>query len=1124
MSAKNYVKKDQISHMLLRPAMYIGDISLQNYYEYITIEEEDEEIIKYKMIQKNIETSPGFLRIFIEILSNAIDNYQRSIEGNIPVSYIKVYLDKETGMTSVLNDGDYIPIEINKDEKMYNHTLIFGHLLSGSNFDDDKERQVSGLNGIGSTACNIFSTKFTVNGLDPLNKLTFEQTWTNNMRTVSDPIIEKANGKAFTQVTYYPDFDKFGLKGYTDDIISQYMKYIVDTAILTKVKVYFNDKLIPVNNLVSYSKLFNSPTDEFIQIKHGKSDVVLTPSTEFESITFVNGIFTKLGGTHLDAWTEAIFRPMLEKFNGKKDKPVLNIKDIKQFFRIFIVTTVINPRFDSQSKNKLENPKVDASVKSSDINKIMKWSIINDIQDIIKSKEMIILKKNEKKKKGYVKIEGLDNANFAGTKNASSCSLICCEGLSAKTYAVAGLEKGVYDKNGRDWFGIYSLTGKILNCRNANLPTISKNKVITNIIQALNLQFDMDYTDDKNFKTLSYGKVILLTDADCDGLHISGLLMNFFHYLFPSLLQRHEPYLVSMCTPIVRVFNQKGDILFYDENNFRQFAKEQTKSFKSKYYKGLGTTKTEDVPDTFGEKMVEYTKDENADKSINKVFHKDFADDRKKWLEIYDPYSSKFSLDNGNKLIRMDISSFLNNEVIKFSYDDCKRSIPNLFDGLKESQRKILFGIKKRNLTYNKPSIKVAQLGGYIAEHSNYHHGEQNLYETITKMAHEFPGSNNIPLLYRDGQFGSRLALGHDAASARYIYTKMETLTPLLFREEDDVLLEYIEEDGDRLEPKFYIPILPTVLINGCTAIGTGWSSNIPCFNPIDIIECIKIWLNNDGKIIINDDDNITMSLLPSIKPWYRGFKGEIKQSDNKYITYGLLSKENIKGNIKVNITEVPIGMSIDKFKEFCEDLLVEKDIKALHNKSTPNHVNFTITESEDGVSCNLQNMKLFSYLNITNMVLFNESNKLKKYSIDQIINDFCIVRFDFYKKRKQYLINQIEKDLRHLVNKSRFIKEVIDKQVNVMNVDEDIIIKELQIRNYDVEEGGYDYLLKMPVRVLTTNQIQKLNNDIKNQQSKLDNVKLTSEKQMWINDIDDFEKEYNKWLKNMENVKKNKK
>lgn len=1129
--SKKYVKKDQLSHVLLRPEMYIGAVSLRLSEEYIAIQNKD---LSYEIIKKDIKTSPAILRIFIEILSNAIDNYQRSVENKIPCSYIKVYIDKETGETKVVNDGDFIPIKIDETEKMYNHTLIFGNLLSGSNFDDEQDRYVSGRNGIGATACNIFSKKFTIHALDPDNKKTFEQTWTNNMRDIAEPIIGKAKtSKAYTSISYFPDFEKFGLKGYTDDIISQYMKYIIDTSILTKVKVYFNDNLIPVNNLTLYSKLFDCHTDETISFKGSNSECVLTPSKEFEMVTFVNGIFTKLGGTHLDAWSDAIFRPLLEKIN-KKGKPQLNIKDIKQYFRIFVIATVVNPHFESQSKYKLESPKIEASVKTADIAKIMKWSVVSDIQDIIRSKEMIVLKKSEKKKKGYVKIEGLDNANYAGTKNSHLCSLILCEGLSAKTYAVAGIEKGVYGYTGRNYNGILALGGKLLNCRNSNPSIIAKNKVITDLVQALGLQHGVDYTIEDNYKNLQYGRVILLTDADCDGIHISGLIMNFLHALFPSVLKRKEPFLVSMQTPIVRVFNKGGDILFYDENRFKDYVKKQNKTVKSKYYKGLGTTKIEDVPDTFGEKMVEYVKDDKLDESINKVFHKDFADERKKWLENYNP-NPEFSLDDGGKMIEMKMSNFVNNEVIKFSHEDCKRSIPSLFDGLKQSQRKLIFSVKKRNLLYSKPSLKVAQLGGYVAEHTNYHHGEQNLYQTIVKMAQEFPGSNNIPLLYRDGQFGSRNDGGSDAASPRYIFTKMESLTPLIFREEDDVLLNYIDDDGDLVEPEFYIPIIPMILVNGCTAIGTGWSSSIPCYNPKDLIECIKIWMEHDGKVITNDEKgNITSSLFPELLPWYRGFTGKIETKDNKIITYGNITKEKNK----VNITELPIGMWTNKFKEFCEDLIVEKKIKSMNNNSTVKKVNFTLTETEDGLSCNLNNLKLHSYLYTTNMVVFNEKYQLKKYNIDQIINDFCYMRYEFYKKRKQYIIKQLEKDLRFLGNKERFITEIINKKLNIMNVDENILIKELEKRGYDKENvkvddegeesgGGYNYLLRLPVRTLTSNQVKKIQNDILSLEKKLDYITKISEKKMWVNDLNEFEEEYEKWLKTMEidvKLKKSKK
>ena len=1624
---KVYTKKDPIEHILLRSSMYVGSKTLKTYEDFVS--EFDGDTEEYKIFKKYVTASPAILRIFIEVLSNAVDNVDRSRKAKIPCTAIKVNIDKETGETTVWNDGDIIPIEMHPEEKMYNHSLIFGHLLTGSNYDDTEEREISGLNGLGGKLTNVFASKFVVKGLDPNNKKTFEQTWTNNMRSPEKPIVKSSTlKKGYTEIKYFPDFKQFGIDGYTDDIIGLYLKYVIDAAMLTKVKVYFNNDLINVNNLLSYSKLYSNE-EERLSIKYDNVEVVLAPSTEFQHIAFTNGIYNRLGGQHVDAVCEALFRPLVEKFT-KKGKPALTIKDIKQFFKVFVNCVVINPEFDSQNKEKLESPKIKFEVKPNDIKKILKWSVISDIEDMLKAKEMVVLKKSEKKKKGYVKIEGYDPANNAGSKNSHECGLILCEGLSAKTYAVAGIDKGVYGKAGRNWWGIMPLRGKCLspdtkiitwdgeikkakdikigdflineegektevlklysgedtmyeiqqnkginytvnsmhtlslklsgnnnitwsdndnawnmiyydtyenkvktkviyckvdheveqekciesgciyydkvfcsrssltrhykrlhkeincpppkkstvvsyakfskdegyikmtefrdkikspniididiedylqtddhtkhllkgfklethvnwehkdvyidpyilgmwlgdgfsngygfasedvelinewykwcnnnnceivhnnrdsftirkknsmkqggedkripigtsdtsnkNCRacsiklnytcsndkeldtynkkriiqileynhterkyglnplkevldkynlinNKHIPNdyifnnketrlkilagfidtdgyvgddgrieivqsiehknlidsiqiiakslgfycyisnktpnysykgykkyskairlsisgngiheiptillrkqlnhifsrnalhnkfkvvnkgigpyvgfmtdkthrflledftvthnclnvrnssptiIAKNAVITDLIQALGLKIDTDYTDDKNFKTLNYGKVVFLTDADVDGSHIAGLLMNFFHFLYPSLLEREEPYIVSMATPIVRVFNPKGDILFYDENKFKEFQKAQTKSFKSKYYKGLGTTKPEDVPDTFGAKMIEYETDDNVNTTMDKVFNKKFADTRKDWLEKYDP-STSFSLDEGDDVVNMEITDFLNNEVIKFSHNDCKRSIPSLFDGLKESQRKVLYAVKKRKLTFNKQSLKVAQLGGYVAEHTNYHHGEQNLYDTIIKLANEFPGSNNIPLLYRDGQFGTRLSGGKDAASPRYIFTKMESLTPLLFREEDDVLLEYVVDDGDVVEPTFYIPILPMILINGALGIGTGWSSSIPCFNPLDIIECVKSWLENDGDIITEDPEtNTTFCTLPELTPWYRGFTGKIEFVKDKFVSYGLIDKDKDK----VYVSELPVGMWTDKFKEMCEDWLVDKKIKNFKNNSSYNKVNFTITESDDGFNCNIENIKLYSYLHVTNMVLFNEKEQIKKYTIEGIVDDFCKMRYSFYTKRKNHIISSLEKELMFAENKARFIQEIMDNKLNIMNVEEDKVVSELEKRKYDKDfkqtqtdddetsvsgnKHGYEYLLRLQVRTFTANKVKQLKDDITSINGKLRKVKSTTEKQMWLSDIEEFEKEYAKWLKTMETQK----
>ena len=198
-------------------------------------------------------------------------------------------------------------------------------------------------------------------------------------------------------------------------------------------------------------------------------------------------------------------------------------------------------------------------------------------------------------------------------------------------------------------------------------------------------------------------------------------------------------------------------------------------------------------------------------------------------------------------------------------YDNI-RSIPSVMDGFKPGQRKVIFCCFKRNL---RQELKVVQLGGYVAEHSAYHHGEQSLAETIIGMAQNFPGSNNINLLMPKGQFGSRLAGGKDHASARYIFTHLNKVTRYLFPEQDDHSLLYKEDDGHIVEPEHYVPIIPMSLVNGAEGIGTGWSTNVPNYNPRDLIHQMRRRIGGQE--------------FQMIHPWYKGWYGEIVEKYKNY-------------------------------------------------------------------------------------------------------------------------------------------------------------------------------------------------------------------------------------------------
>jgi DNA topoisomerase-2 len=1125
-------------HVLKRPSMYIGGI-VPVKMDFYSTSNVDEGI---KIVKKEGMINQGLHRIFVEILSNAIDNVWRSLDSSTPCTSIKVDIIRETGEISIWNNGKTIPIEINPETRLYNPEMLFGRLLSGSNFNDDEERKSSGTNGLGSVVCNIFSTAFEVDIFDNHTLKKYLQTWSENMKNVGKPKITTPKTKAgYVKITFLPDFEKFGCTGLSDDMYSLFYKNVVDTAMLTGVNVFFNGTKIPMKTLKDYASLYVSPIAPIVQPEEKKEDdeededdtvsVVSTASKKcrkkqldqihiisddsecvlqpnpnisdgFQAISFVNGIETRDGGAHVDTYAEAIFRPLLEALNKgvKKGSTPLGLKEIKPYFQMFLKSTLDKPAFNSQEKSKLVSPAPAVpEVATKHINAILKWGCVDKIKNLLKGKELVALKKTEKKR-GFVKIEGYDPANLAGGKNSKECTLILCEGLSARSFCIKGLSDGVVNgKKSRDYIGCYSLKGKPLNVRNANVSQISNNKEICGIIQALNLKYGIDYTKDENFNTLSYGHVTLVCDADLDASHIMGLIISFFHKLFPSLLERKASFITSMRTPVVRLYQKEKELqCFYTLDDFKKYCSSHVlpKGVESFYYKGLGTNKDKEIKSCFGKKMVNFNKDDKADETIDKVFLTKNSDKRKTWLSNWDPTQENLHIGR-DPVQELSISEFLDKEMICYSIADCQRSLPCMVDSLKTSQRKILYAFFLKNVTKD---VKVAQISAYTAQVSEYHHGEDNLNQTIIKMAQQYVGSNNISLLYPSGQFGSRVSNGADAASARYIFTRLNRFTRLLYPKEDDVLLDYQIEDKEVIEPKMYVPILPQILVNGALGIGTAFSSSVPMYNPRDIVRCVHIWIENPEAFE-----------CPELIPWYDGFLGSIeKVSENKFVSKGIISR---KGDV-VTVNEIPIGMSIDEFKDKLDDLMEAKKIKSYKNYSTDVIVKFDIKENKEDEELTLETLKLTSSISTTNMVMFDETGKIKKYnSVGEIIDSFCKVRYEFYTKRKAHLIKTIENELVVLSNKYRFLEEVMSDTLVIKDVDEQQIIDTMKKGKYHIVDGdeSFGYLLGMHIRSFSKQRLEEIKKNIEKFNTELVLIKKKTEKEMWKNDLSDFMKEYEK-------------
>lgn len=1443
---ETYKKLSQREHILHRPGMYIGDI--KKTIEEMWVFDKTEN----KMVKRIVEYSPGFLKIFDEVLTNATDHATRDSTVNM----IKVEFNKDDGEITIWNNGMGIPVVEHKEHKMYVPELIFGHFLSGSNYNDKAQRTGAGMNGLGIKAVSCFSRRFIVETVDSDTGKKFIQEYTNNMSEKSKPKITKNSGKSYTKISFIPDYARFSMKGLDDDTISLITKRVYDCIACTEaaVGIYLNGERLKGKGLQDYIKYFFEDTTKIFYENATREingtifnwEYAIIPWEQFEHVSFVNGNSTYQGGKHVDHIMYQVADKLKQLLASKKKVKDVKAGMIKDKMFLFLRSTIINPQFNSQTKELLTTQVKDFGCKiditDKFIDKIWRSNIILEIVELCKVKESIELaKKTDGTKRNRLYIPKLEDALWAGTSKSDECTLILTEGDSAKTFALWG--RSVY---GPEKYGVYSLKGKVLNVRDATIQQLVENEEINNIKQIVGLKQNQEYKDTKD---LRYGRIIILTDADsvtydtpcilkhkitneieikpiseindniwqfdvftckeynncdeylvwsdngwteivsvmrhkvnkpihrvitstgsvdvtedhsllnndgdeitvkdckinetkllhkklvynlpidnkynineeyawalgyiqaaghiypknnffinsdtkeplrklqsilyknyverqvefkiskmlhkgknvkyilelygdrkdfcirfrkmfynslnekkipieilnntikiqemflngfyngkdvknntntktetcglfqllqncgynpsldltteklniyseicnddtikkiinvsekyketyvydfetknhhfhssigniivhnCDGSHIKGLFVNFIHTYWPSLLKINPNFIQTVKTPIVKAIKGKTILEFFTEQDYLKWkiSTPNYKSYHIRYFKGLGTSKKEDAKETFQrikELTVDYYhKDDNCDKSILLAFDKDknikhkkdieiekCSDKRKQWLSTYDK-NSYIQLDEN----RVSYSDLINKELIHFSIYDNARSIPSLCDGLKPSQRKILFYMLKNNIT--KP-IKVAQLSGYVSAETGYHHGEVSLNQAIINMAQNFIGSNNLNLIYPDGNFGSRL-LSKDAASPRYIFTRLENYTVDIFNQCDNPLLTYLNDDGMEIEPEYYVPILPMILVNGCSGIGTGYSTSIPSYNPLDVIVNLKRLLENKKLI--------------KMMPYFKGFAGNIEEiTENNYITKGKWEKLS---NKQIKITELPVGMWVTTYKEFLETLIEDgkkkdKETKQSKQKIVLKDVQNKTRDENTGICFIIEfknaddlaklietntlekELKLIKSFNTTNMYLFNQNLILTKYKTPlDIIYDFYNIRIDYYQQRKNYMIKKLQQEFNLLDAKRRFIKEYMDGTLDINRRSKNDIIEMLKNKKYPTFEDDYtyEYLLRIQIGNLSFEKITELESQLKNKEVELKYYTKTPKEELWKTDLDNL-------------------
>lgn len=1038
---------DKREHLLLRPGMYIGKTADETEPMWV--------LDGPKAVLRETTYNPGVLKLFDEIVLNATDQFQ---ENPKLVKAIDVTVSPE-GVCSVRNDGLGIPTGLHPEYQVHVPELIFTQFMTSSNYDDSKRRVKSGLNGLGAKITTTFSTLFTI---DTVHKGTrYLQHVRDNNSVIDPPEITKSKSKDYTLITWRPDFARFKTDGMLPGTFEVLQRRSHDIAAITsgKVKVSFNGENLEVKGFKSYVDMFIPDGAKVVIHETPRWKVAVATADSFTQVSFVNGIATGSGGTHVKHVLDPVVKSIVATAQKKSKDVVVKPAFLKDNMFVMVMASIENPEFKSQAKEELTSKAKDfgSTFKFTDahLKEISKLDMVSRMMDMVKFKESKVLSSTDGKKTSKITgIPKLDDAVFAGTKKSAQCTLILTEGDSAKTFAVSGVTP-----KDRDFIGIFPLKGKLLNVRDATKSQILKNQEITNLKTILGLQNAKTFKTTKDLKkSMRYGKVMVLTDSDVDGFHIKGLLLNFFHCFWPGLVV-DESFVTCLRTPVVKATKGSKQVSFYTVPEYTTWAARH-KGWKIKYYKGLGTSSSAEAKECFAQrdtKTLEYrATSDDCDRAVRLAFQKDLADNRKVWIQ---EKSGGNIVPVATEQKSMTVADFVDQELILFSIEDCERSIPSVVDGFKPSQRKVLYGTMLKNTN---EEIKVDQLRGFVGEKTAYHHGDVSLNETIVNMAHDYVGSNNINFLTPCGQLGTRLMGGKDAASARYISVRLSPVSRAIFDGRDP--LDHVVEDGQTIEPKVYYPVIPTVLVNGASGIGTGYSTDIPKHNPADLV----------AKILALLDDKPG----PELVPWYKGFTGTVEKDDKgKWFTVGVWTRPE---RDMIRITELPIGRWTEDYKAFLETLIEQGLVTDVNDYKTDVTVNFEIHANPLDINDWIAEAKIEKMFKLrasvkSNLVLFDTRGVIKKYdSVDDILAEFMTARNGKYVERYGVIERDLADRLDVVARKIRFIELIMRNEITVFRETRARIVE--QIAEHDL--GDPEPLLNIKIHQFSQEQLDKLTAD----------------------------------------------
>lgn len=1135
--------------------------------------------------RKTIQFVAAQYKCVDELIANTRDHaYTHHKHPTNPCTKIQIHLTDTT--FSVENNGPGIEVEIHKQTNQYVPSFIFGNVLTSSNYTNTAKK-TGGKNGYGGKLANILSKQFLVETIDSNTKKSFYQRFYNNMFDKDAPVIKSAGTKkSFTRITATLDLSKFipVTDTFTDDFKALIKKRCYDLAMCCLsfgVTVWFNGSKIELkltkSKLHGYIELYHpitintaSASDHVILYSESddwKVGIVYSKSNSInpETVSFVNGIYTRKGGPHVNYIVHQICKYMNDNIPKSKAKAELKITPsiLKRYISVFIDSVIVNPSFDSQSKDELTTPAsaFGTSLQLDDLllKKLLKnTTIINDLEQQLNNKQDTITTKAISSI-NINSIAKLTDAKLAGHKtHRLRAILILTEGDSAKACALAGI--GVL---GADYYGAFPLRGKLKNPRKVTKTTKSQLKQETNeelnqVTSIMGLIPGKVY--DTNLEGLRYGGLMMLCDQDQDGLHIKSLIINYIEHNWPELTRivnpvTGNPFMLSLNTNIVVASRNNQHYNFTNMNEFLIWKANYPHKTTIKYYKGLGSNTSTESKAYFKDidanliKYVDETDDGSAQVSPSHVnlnhvstaqvspshsssvhsmcellFKKGNEDKRKDWI---DNYNAGDYIKSTARTITY--AQFFSIEYRSFAKYSVERAIPSIMDGFKPGQRKPFFAM------YVRPNeaIKVSSLAGYVIDKYGYHHGDAALCETITKLAKNYMGSNNINYLIPHGNFGCVSV--HKAAHPRYIHVTLNDLCRFIFRVEDTPILDTIIEEDKPIEPKWLAPIVPTILINGAKGIGNGYATVVLKYNLPDIIACVKQYLAKQP--------------MPVITPFIKHFNGTVTavpSTSNQASRYTITAKYTIIQDTVI-IEQMRPYIQSEAYKDYLITITtptIPSTSKKDSNKQVPNSafcpdilsyqetvtdmlMQYKIVFHPNTIATNWPKDKLEKLLwlrediHTSCMYLFDDNNNIAKYTnVYDIIAKFCDVRLPIYNKRIDHIKSITTLKINTINEMIRFIQHVIASKIVIGNKNRKQIEDQLEHhkfmrqppQNKPTSTPTYDYLVTIPLIRLSKEEIDKLNAKLAKHQTKL-NYYSNTPHHIWVDELNQLNAEYSKWI-----------